>query len=366
MRVLNILLLILIVFDVSAQKSILTNQETLVEIEQGIDSAFNFHFDYADQVYENLALKYPGHPLPPLFKSIIIYWKYFPVTTTGPYNNLYTQNINLAIEKAEAMLKVDDKNTEAIFLNLMARLLIMQYYADNHESSKVIPFVRRAYKMAKKGFELNDKITDFYFSTGLYNYYREAYPEKHPVYKPIAYFFPDGDKHLGIKQLEYNSHHGIFLDAESLSFLVYISLHFEADYKKASKYTKELYKEYPDNPLFLSYRIRALLLLKKYNKVNQLIGNFEKETASNDFFQMMKNIYLGIIEEQKNKNYSKAEEYYLKAIKMGKKYKPFSDGRLAFAYFGLSRIWEKRDHKKASAYRNKAMELATYKHITFD
>ena len=94
--------------------------------------------------------------------------------------------------------------------------------------------------------------------------------------------------------------------------------------------------------------------------------DFEKKSASNDFFQMMKNIYSGVIEEQKNKNYNQAEVLYLKAIEMAEKYKPFSDSRVAFAYFGLSRIWEKRDRSKSVEYKNKALKLSNYTNINFD
>ena len=357
---------ILLSFNLIAQNSVLSDKETLQEVEYGLDSIYNFQFDHVDEAYRDLKRKYPDHPLPPLFNALSIYWQHFPVTPNGPYNDLYVNNITDAINKSEALLEKDKNNVEAIFLNLMSRLLIMQYYADNDQSSKVIPHVRKAYKMVKKGFDLSDQLQDFLFSTGLYNYYREAYPEKHPVYKPIAYFFPDGNRKLGIKQLEDNWHNGIFLDAESLSFLVYISLNFESNYKKSDKYTKELNSSYPNNPLYLSYRIRTLLLLKKYNKALPLIQELNTNYSSNDFFQIMVYLYQGIYEEKKNQDFGKAEKLYWKAIKSLEKYQPFADSRVSYAYFGLSRIWEKKDHDKAVTYRNKALDLSSYSHINFD
>jgi len=349
-----------------AQNSILSDKEAIDKIEFGLDSIYNFQFNQIDEICKELYEKYPKHPLPPLFNAIRIYWQHFPVTPKGPYHSEYIQNITQAISSADLLLDQDSENTEALFLSLMARLLVMQYYADNKESSKVIPYVRKAYKITKKGFTLNKEIQDFQFTTGLYNYYREAYPEKHPVYKPIAYFFPKGNRELGIKQLEDNWHHGIFLDAESLSFLVYISLHFEGNYKKSARYTKELNKLYPKNPLFLSYRIRTLLLQEKYNKALPLIQELETKHASNEFFKIMSLIYRGIYEEKKCKNFIDSESYYQKAIELSDPYLPFMNGRISYAYFGLSRIWERKDHKKATAYRKKALDMSNYAHLNFD
>ena len=359
-------LLILFSFSVLGQKSILNDSKTLQKIEQGIDSIYDFQFESVTKIETDLNQHYPNHPLPPLFHAIKVYWQYFPIIPGSKFEKEFTDNITLSIQRSDKMLDDNSENHEAIFLNLMARLLIMQYYADNHMSSKVIPYVHKAYTLAKKGFDLNQEVTDFYFTTGLYNYYREAYPVKHPIYKPIAYFFKDGNMKLGIKQLEYNSKNGIFLDAESLSFLVFISLNFEENYKKSLKYTRDLYKTYPNNLLFLSYRIITLLLLNKYNKADQLLTELKNKAGSNQFFQMMIKIYRGIIEEKKNKNLELAEKLYWEGIKLGENYKPFANDRISYAYFGLSRIWKNKDPKKATEYREKAMKLSSYKHLTFD
>ena len=365
----NFKLIIFFVFiscSVFAQESILKDQSTLQKIEYGLDNLYNYQFDTIVDIEQNLNINYPDNPLPPLFHAIRIYWEYFPVTPNSYHHELFIYNISESIQRSEQILEQDDKNNEAAFLNLMGRLLIMQYYADNHQSSKVIPHIRQAYSMVKKGFELNDEIPDFNFSTGLYNYYRDAYPEKHPVYKPIAYFFKEGNKKLGIKQLEDNWKNGIFLDAESLSFLVYISLNFEGNYKKSVKYTRELYKTYPNNPLYISYKIRTLLLLKRYLRAEQLINELAIKANSNTFFQMMINIYQGIIEEKKYKNYEKAEKLYQSAIELAKPYQPFANDRLSYAYFGLSRIYKKSNPEKSKELRNMAEDLSSYKHLTFD
>lgn len=366
MKILFIFPFLLISLQVWSQPNVLSDPQAVDDIEEQLNLIYNFRFESFETYYQEIQTKDPNHPLPWLFHSIKIYWEHFPVTPESDFHQTYVDYISDAIEKSDALLKKDKDNTEASFISLVSRLLLMQYYADNHQSSKVIPYVRKAYQLTKAGFDLTDNFVDFNFSTGLYNYYIEAYPEKHPVYKPIAYFFPKGNKELGLKQLEYTWKHGIFLDAEALSFLVYISLNFEGDYRKSARYTRMLYQEYPNNPLYLSYRIRTLLLLERYHRAEQLVDELEDNPFSNNFFQMMIEIYRGILQEKKYKNYSMAEQHYRNAVQLSEKYVPFANGRLSYAYFGLSRIWEHKNKKQAADYRDKALELSIYKHLTFD
>lgn len=366
MRIFFALTLSIISIQVYSQPYILSDPKAVAEIEEQLNRIYNYDFARVDSYYQKISSKYPEHPLPQLFYSIKIYWEHFPITPQSDYHPIYVDYITRAIEKSDALLKKDKNNTEASFISLVSRLLLMQYYADNHQSSKVIPYVRKAYQLTKTGFDLTDSFVDFNFSTGLYNYYIEAYPEKHPVYKPIAFFLPDGDIEYGLKQLEYTWKNGVFLDAEALSFLVYISLNFEGNYRKSARFTRELHKEYPQNPLYLSYRIRTLLLLERYYRVEHLIDKLENNPSSNDFFQMMVQIYKGIVQEKKYNNYKVAEQHYWRAVQLSEKFTPFANGRLSYAYFGLSRIWEPKDRKKASVYRKKGMELSNYKHLTFD
>jgi len=366
MRILFILSFFILSFQVSSQPFILSKKEAVEEIEEHLNRIYNFQFEHFDAYYQKLVTLYPSHPLHTLFSSIKIYWEHFPVTPKSEFHQPYVEQITLSIEKSDKLLEQDEQNTEAVFISLMSRLLLMQYYADNHLSSKVLPYVRRTYQLTKEGFDLTNELVDFNFSTGLYNYYIEAYPEKYPVYKPIAFFFPDGDVDFGLRQLEYTSKHGIFLDAEALSFLVYITLNFEADYKKSNRYTRELHHEYPDNPLYLSYRITNLLLLERYYRAEKLVENLENNPYGNDFFQMMTQIYRGILQEKKYNNYPVAEQHYLEAVRLSENYVPFANGRLSYAYFGLSRIHQEANPEKSNKYLSIAKDLSVYKHLTFD
>jgi len=349
-----------------AQSYFLPDTIFVKKVEACIDSIYDYNFDYVDDVYAELNRKYPHHPFPDLFYSTNLYWKYFPITPGSSTELIYLEKLNSAIDKAEQLLEKNEDKAESIFFHLMSRLLIMQYYADNSLSSKVITHLGPAYKMVTKGFELTKDLSDFNFSTGVYNYYREYYPKVHPAYKPFAYFFPNGDAQLGLRQLEYNWRHGTFLHYESLFFLVYINLYFEEDYRKAYRYIKQLEKDFPNNLLYISYNVQTLLLLKKYNKVDDLITKLENNPHENDFFKTTAKLYRGIISEKKDKDFVKAEKYYIQALNQFEKYGDFANSYSSVAYFGLSRIYNTTDKKVARKYQKRALELAVYPHINFN
>ena len=113
--------------------------------------------------------------------------------------------------------------------------------------------------------------TDFYYYTGVYNFYREAYPKSYPAYKPLALLFPTGDMKLGLTELNNAATNSVVLRAESYFLLALIYLNFENKYLQALYYTKSLHEIYSDNVLYIALYIKNLLLMKHYDESEKLI-----------------------------------------------------------------------------------------------
>jgi hypothetical protein len=216
-----------------------------------------------------------------------------------------------------------------------------------------------------KSFDFTDSYDDFYFFTGLYQYYREAYPEAHPVYKPFAILFPKGDKINGLKELKQAARYSIFMKGEANTFLTGIYISFENNYPTALSYSRILSDQYPRNNQFLSVYIKNLLLIKQYEEAEKILEH--NENPENHYFRFQKNIFKGILNEKKYHNSKAAEAYYMASIKQAGSIGSFADDYLAFAYFGLSRIMKERGETKLSkSYYKKAMDLAAYKNVNFN
>jgi hypothetical protein len=233
-------------------------------------------------------------------------------------------------------------------------------------SLEVFPLATTTYPLIRRAFGFTDSYIDFYFFTGLYNYYREAYPDNHPAYKPLAALFPKGDKNKGIREIQTAATKSIVLKAEAFSFLSSIYLGYEKNYQKAYNYSKSLYELYPANLQYLGGYLKNLLLVKKYDEAEKLIAVSEKESG-NSYFQAQTDVFKGILQEKKYNDKKKAEFYYNKGIRALSLFGEYGNEFEAYAYFGLSRINDDYGEKQYKrTYRKLAMKLAIYKKVNFD
>lgn len=344
---------------------ILKDTAALSQIKKDVDLIYNFQFDKADEIYNNLRQTSPGHPLIYLLRGMSTYWKNYPLIPSSPVHSSFENDMRISIELSKDARNSPDK-AEYLLINLCARGLLLDYYANNDLNMEVIPLAKETYRNIRLAFNFTDVYSDFYFFTGLYNYYREAYPDEHRLYRALAYLFPKGNKEKGFKEIQLAANNSIFLKAESSSLLSWISMSFENNYPGAFDYSKSLQELYPSNPEYMGEYIKNLLLIKKYDEAETLIISTRSE-FSNLYYQAQLKIFNGILQEKKYLDYGKAEEYYNKGINDISVFGAYGSEFSAYAYFGLSRIgFDKSDKHNRKAYRKKANDLATYKRVNFD
>lgn len=211
----------------------------------------------------------------------------------------------------------------------------------------------------KKGFDLLNKYPEFYFSTGLYNYYVEQYPENHPVVKPFMFFFADGDKELGLKQMDLGVNTGIFTRTEAAYWLAYIYIKHESKPLKALQYTQKLIAKYPENIHYIMRHVEVLIASAKYEQVQPFVNQLLAE--KHKIFQSTAYVFLGLIQEKQYKNYTLARTHYYHAFKITSPDKRYTQDYYALAYAGLARIAAKEGNKQAAKnFYKKTLELAEY------
>jgi len=344
---------------------ILKDTATFSLIKKGVDHIYNLEFNHAGEVYNKISRSYPGHPIVHLFRGIMTYWQNYPLLPSSPQRDSYETDMRRCIELCEK--KYDPANeAEYLLANLGARGMLLLFYADNGLSMEVFPLATSTYQYVRRSFDFTSVYSDFYFFTGLYNYYREAYPEAHPVYKTLAFLFPKGDKAKGIKQLQLAAGNSIVLKAESYSFLSGICISFENNYQLASQYSKSLHQLYPSNLQYLAVYIKNLLLIKRYDEAENLIRSSGIKMR-NSYFQAQLSIFNGILYEKKYRDIRQAQQHYSKGIKDISVFGDFGNEFAAYGYFGMSRISDASGDKNyKKIYRKQAMELASFKRVNFD
>jgi hypothetical protein len=344
---------------------ILKDSVALDVLKKGVECIYDFRFDIARISWQKLKKDFPEHPVIYLMSGMITYWENYPLIPSSSEQVSYENDMRNCIRICEETDNPDDY-PEYLLANLGARGMLLMYYADNNLNDNVFPLATSTYRYIRQSFDYSSLYTDFYFFTGLYNYYREAYPDAHPIYKLLAFLFPKGDRIKGLDEMQTAAENSIMLKAESYFFLSHIYLNFENNYQQAYNYSKSLHELYPANLQYLAYYLRNLLLIKKYDEAEGLIRSYVIK-ISNSYFQAQLAIFNGIVQEKKYRNYLLAQKYYNDGIKNMSVFGYYGNEFSSYAWFGLSRISDiANDKSNRRAYRKKALEITNYRDVSFD
>lgn len=180
--------ILIITFPINAQ--ILYDTIAVKNIKAGVDYMYNQEFDKALKYYSEVEKLYPGHPVNYLLKGIYSYWKNYPMLPATQARPDFENDMKKCIDLSSAEDYSWKYEAESLLTNVCSRGLLLLFYSDNDLSMKVIPLATGTYKYVMRSFDFVSVFADFYYVTGIYNYYREAYPRLKPIYKPLASLFP--------------------------------------------------------------------------------------------------------------------------------------------------------------------------------
>lgn len=363
----SMICIVLSVFFVSNTVKAQLFQDTVALnlVKKDIDCIYNQQYKNAYEIYVKIKELYPEHPVVYLLRGLSTYWKNYPMPDTAPDHISFEKDMRQCIRLAEKNNNPAYK-AEYLLANLCARGMLIKFYDDNEHSLEVIPLVMSLYKYMRISIKYTGECTDLFYYTGAYNFYHEAYPEIHPVYKPVALLLPLGNKERGLRELNNVAANAVVLRAEAYSLLASIYLDFENKYELSGNYSQKLHEIYPDNMLYLSVYVKSLLLLKRYDEAEKLIRVSLKKTE-NRYFLAQQDIFQGIVQEKKYHDYKTAQQYYKAGISRITPFGGYGNEYMAYAYFGLSRIsFTNNDKITGNKYRQKAMKLGDFKKINFD
>ncbi len=338
---------------------VMTDPVAQQTVLKALDEIYNFDFAEADGLIRQLRTRYPQHPIGPILRATQLELQYLPLHENKVATAQFIQVANQGLELAKKMLDKNEDDPEGVFFALTAHSYLASLYNNQSESMKAVSESKRSYSYLKDGFKLMDKSSDFYFTTGLYNYYVERYPMDHPIVRPFMIFFDDGDMTQGLKQMDMAAKKGLFMRVGANYYLAHILLKHEIQPNRAIIYTKYLADKYPNNPLFGMVNVEALLLANRYVEARPYLQKLRQMT--NKLVPLAVNTFDGMLAEYADKNDKEAIDAYQAALKQ--KYNdPYTKEYHAFAYAGLARIAARaNDRSRAKMYYKKALSVGQYK-----
>ena len=358
----SVFILIMTISVSSAQ--VLKDTATLKKVRETVDLVYNMQFGDAVKTSDEIRNKYPEHPVVYLLRGMIIYWQNYPLLSESEAGLRFEEQMKLCMGASEDFKP--ENEAEFLLANMCARGLLLAYYADNDVLTRAFPLGRTTYRYFRHTFKFTGTFPDFLFFTGLYNYYREAYPRAHPAYKPLLAIFPSGDMEKGLNELTTAFRKSIFLRAEASTFLSSIYKYFENDFISALKFSSAIYREHPMNIIYKINSIEDLLLNKRYDEAEKLITTPDPGETNNYFIAQI-SILRGVLYEKKYFDTVRAEKEYSSGIKMIGEYGDYGDQYAAYAWFGLSRISSlNNDRHGERLFRRKARDLTDFETVNFD
>lgn len=344
------------------QTPLMDNPELINEINHTIDLIYNFEFEEASHRIETLEIKNGQHPTNYLLRALILYWRERPFVSESEIFLEYESYLYKAIELAAEYDKDERLEEEGIFYTMAGYSLLTELYSEEGSGMKVLGSAKKAYKLLKKGFELMEEFPDFYFPTGLYNYYRIKYPEIHPFYKSFLWLFVNGDMELGLSQLVIATQKGIFTQREAYIYLFHIYLRYQNQPEIALPYAEYLIGRFPGNTRFKTLYLEAMIFNSSDSIPQNIIDSLI--TDKKDIYRLAGLLFQGFLSEQKG-SYKESERSLSEALElynsMGKEY----DHYLSLIYVGIARLAVIEENKeRAVEYYKMALKLDPYIPVT--
>lgn len=357
----KIILLLLLIFQIQANAQFLEDEKHKELTIKGLDYLYNQQFDQANELLNSVKNAYPQHPVRYLLNAIQLQWEHVPIDKNPDALKKYTAELNKCISAAKTIYKNPKYKKEATFFLLAAHGFIALSYNYQKEYFEAASEAKKAHAYFNEGKKYKNENPEFLFASGLYNFYRVQYPESHPMAKPAMMFFENGNKKLGLLELENSYKKSIFSRTEAASYLISINVKYESNFKKALTYSTILNSKYPNNYIFKIKHIETLLLNNEFDEATKL--NESLKNRKDRVSQLSALVFEAYIDENSGKNPQSALINYAKALKI-----PHDDRYTkeyhGMAYLGMARIFVKqKDMSKAKAFYKECLKIAEYEWV---
>jgi predicted Zn-dependent protease len=352
---------------------LLTDVNVQLECTQALNNLYNFKFPEAEQKFNSLKTNYGWHPLPYFLMGLIEWWKIMPNTKDTSHDKTFLAYMDTTIQVAERLY--DDfpaYKVEASFFLAAAYGFKGRLYSDEERKNwrKAASAGKDALDYMEESKKAQNLSPELLFGDALYNYFSVWVPENYPSMKPLLWFFPKGDKALGLKQLKEVSYNAFYTRTEAMVWLMRILNSYENQQFEALQISKYLVEEYPDNPFFHRYYARMLYSMGRYSEAEPVCkdilaridsGMVGYEGTSGRYAAF----FLGQIYEARKK-LDESKAYYQMCVKFAEEIGATDTGYYLFALIALGEISEKQGNKaEAKKYFKLVKEKADRKDEAF-
>lgn len=331
---------------------LLNDLSVQLECTQAMNDLYNFKFTEAEKQFRYLRKKYIWHPLPYFLMGLIEWWKIMPNTKDKSHDEIFLAYMDTTILVAEHLYeKYPEYKVEASFFLSAAYGFKGRLYSDEERRSwgKAASAGKSALDYLEKSKNKQHLSPELLFGDALFNYFSVWVPENYPALKPILWFFPKGDKALGLKQLKEVSYNAFYTRTEAMMWLMRILNSYENNQPQAFQISEYLYQTFPDNPFFHRYYARMLYSMGKFAQAEPVCKNILSRIDSSQLGYEATSgryaaFYLGEIYDAR-KNLDEAKKYYQLCVLFAEQIEATESGYYLYSLIALGEIASKQGNK---------------------
>lgn len=351
---------------------LLLDKDIQNELGGAVDNLYNFKYGLAEKQFKSLRRRYPNHPMPYFLLGLSQWWKIVPTNVRATqYDEAFYAYMDTTITHAEEMFEANEQNYEAAFFLAAAYGFKARLHAERSDWRKATFASKNALDYLQKSRVGNDLSPEFLFGEGLYNYYAVWISNNYPLLKPVLLFFPDGDKKLGLQQLNTVAANGFYTGTEAKFFLMKIYANEENNPTAAMPISRYLANTYPDNAYFQRFYARLAFLegnfmetervsLEILDKLNRHMPGYEAIGGRYATY------FLAYIAQNKHKDLNRAKGYYEQCINFAKQTNEEKTGYALYALLNLARIADQqKDLKLAKQHYERLKDISEKKTDTY-
>lgn len=313
------------------------------KIRLALDDIYNQKFLIVIDIENQLVKKYPNHPVVPMLKALRLFWSGFPVQYSASNFDEYAKQLELCYDLADDLPAKGNLEAEGIFFKALSKMMLAKFHADNKDITAAIWAAKDAYGLIKESMKWKERYPEFLFITGLYNYYRVSYPEKNPAYKPFMGFFMDGDKELGLKELDISANKSLFCNTDAQLFLTFILQHNEGRPQEALSHIRNINFKFPNNFFYTALYCENLLTNQKANEALFFTEKLTDHTSA--FARAVGQVLDTWAKELNGQNPEQCRIGYAKALKDLEAFSKVTASFQGYAFLGIGRCYLKEGNK---------------------
>jgi len=270
----------LLVLPARADETAYTMRGFDPRVQRGIDLIYNLRFDEAERHFEAVIEAAPNNPLGYFFRAMVGWWRVLIDLGDESHDERFYAQLQECIDVCDRRLEEDPLDFDAILFKGGAIGFRGRLRGDRGQYLQAARDGLRSLPLLQKSRELEPTNKDILFGQGIYNYFAEAMPDKYPIVRPVMIFLPDGDRELGLQQLEEVGREGTYAHTEAIYFLGQIFRLFEDDDRRALPYFEKLSARYPDNSIFHRFTARLLVETGRWRRGTALYEEYVKRSRA--------------------------------------------------------------------------------------